>query len=56
MGIQPRDARELTLWEYEAILVNWNSMHNTDPDPEAATTDQFHLTEQFFDEHPELLN
>lgn len=56
MGIYPREARQLTLWEYEATLVNWNKAHAPETDVEPADVDQFRMTEQFFDLHPELLN
>ncbi len=56
MGISPREARDLTLWEYEALLVQWNYAHETDPQPEPATVEQIIDTEQFFADHPELLN
>lgn len=56
MGITPREARELTMWEYEATLVQWNYAHDPDPQPIPATVDDFRASEQFFAEHPELLN
>lgn len=56
MNIAPHEARELLLWDYEATLVNWNKGHDTDPQPEPATVDQFRATEQFFADHPHLLN
>lgn len=39
MNIPPSDTRALSLWEYEALLHNWNKAHNVDgdvtpPDPE----------------------
>lgn len=39
MNIPPSDTRALSLWEYEALLHNWNKAHDTDggveaPDPE----------------------
>lgn len=39
MGIPPGEAKTLSLWEYEALLWNWNESHSTDgdiepPDPE----------------------
>ena len=56
MGIPPREARDLTLWEYEATLVNWNKQHDTDPQPEAATVEEVMESEQFFLDNPHLLN
>jgi hypothetical protein len=39
MNIPPSEAKKLLLWEYEALLWNWNESHSTDadlapPDPE----------------------
>lgn len=39
MNIPPSEAKQLSLWEYEALLWNWNESHSTDgdldpPDPE----------------------
>lgn len=39
MNIPPSDARELSLWEYEALLWHWNDAHDIEveaPDPEIA--------------------
>lgn len=30
MGIGPSDARELTYWEYTAMLTEWNARHDPD--------------------------
>lgn len=56
MGISPREARDLTLWEYEATLVQWNYAHDTDQQPEPASADDFRESEQYFADHPHLLN
>lgn len=56
MGISPREARDLTLWEYEATLVNWNRAQETEPTVEPATVEDVKASEQFFLDHPELLN
>lgn len=56
MGMSARETRELTLWEYEATLVQWNKAHDTDPAPDPATVDEFKDTERFFAENPQLLN
>jgi hypothetical protein len=29
MGIPPSEARQLSWWEYQAILWNWNDRHDT---------------------------
>jgi hypothetical protein len=56
MNIPPREARDLTLWEYEATLVQWNAQHDTgEPKVEAPTVDEVQASEQFFLDHPELL-
>ena len=56
MGISPREARDLTLWEYEATLVQWNIQHDTDdPKVDPPTIDEVVASEQFFLDHPELL-
>jgi hypothetical protein len=55
MGIPPRAARDLTLWEYEATLVQWNVAHDTDPKVEPPTVDEVEASAQFFLDHPELL-
>lgn len=38
MGFGPSDARELTYWEYTAMLEVWNARHNPEqndlPDPD----------------------
>jgi hypothetical protein len=39
MNIPPSEAKALSLWEYEALLHNWNKAHDTGddiapPDPE----------------------
>lgn len=39
MNIPPSEAKRLTLWEYQALLHNWNRAHSTGddikaPDPE----------------------
>lgn len=37
MSIPPSEANRLSMWEYEAILWNWNDQHSTEvdaPDPE----------------------
>lgn len=40
MNIPPSDARLLSLWEYEALLWNWNDAHSgidvEPPDPHKA--------------------
>jgi hypothetical protein len=56
MNIPPRDARDMTLWEYEATLVQWNLQHDTNPNPDPATVEDVKATEAFFAAHPELLN
>lgn len=35
MGIGPGDARELSLWDYEALLYHWNDAHQSGDDVEA---------------------
>lgn len=30
MNISPAEARDLSLWEYEALLYNWNKIHDPD--------------------------
>ncbi len=39
MNIGPSETNAMSLWQYEALLHNWNAAHNTDgdvspPDPE----------------------
>jgi hypothetical protein len=33
MNIPPSDARELTYYEYSALLANWEAMHSNEPEP-----------------------
>jgi len=56
MGIAPSEARKLSLWDYEAVLVEWNKLHNTNDDVEPASVEQFQQSEEFFADHPELLH
>jgi hypothetical protein len=56
MHIPPNVARDMTLWEYEATLVQWNNAHETDHDPEPASEEQVRATYAYFEAHPELLN
>jgi len=37
MGIGPEEAGRMTLWEYQALLWNWNRAH--DPDTNRAPTE-----------------
>lgn len=37
MGIPPREAGMLTLWEYQGLLWNWNKAHDPDPGPTPLT-------------------
>jgi hypothetical protein len=39
MGIQPSEVKELTWWEYQALLWNWNDRHTPDEDREAEAPD-----------------
>lgn len=32
MGVSVADARGLSLWEYEALLTEWNARHPSDDD------------------------
>ena len=34
MGIGPAEARELSYWEYSALLLTWNARHDPDGDAE----------------------
>lgn len=39
MNIPPSEAKQLSYYEYQSILWNWNDMHSTEdeaPDPERA--------------------
>lgn len=56
MNIPPSEARNLTLWDYEAILTEWNRQRDTDPQPDPMTVDEFKRQEQFFADNPHLLN
>jgi len=56
MNIPPAAARDLTMWEYEATLVNWNEQHDPNPEPDPATVEDLQGTYAFFELHPELLN
>lgn len=56
MHVSPREARDLLLWEYEALVINWNEQHDPDPQPDPASVEDFKGTEMFFTDHPELLN
>lgn len=56
MNIPPSDARELDLWEYEAMLWHWNEAHRTGDDVEPPDP-QF--TQRLIDKlnsNPALLN
>lgn len=55
MNVPPSEAKRLTLWEYEALLVNWNYLHDTDPQPEPMSIDEFKGLEQQFRDNPHLL-
>jgi hypothetical protein len=55
MGIQPSEAKAMTLWEYEGLLVTWNEDHDTDPQPEPMTVAEFEVMEQYFADNPHLL-
>jgi hypothetical protein len=35
MNIPPSEAKALSLWEYQALLWQWNEAHNYDADGEA---------------------
>lgn len=32
MNIPPSEANALGLWEYEALIWNWNQLHKSEPD------------------------
>lgn len=56
MHVPPSEALNLTLYQYEGLLVEWNEAHETDPQPDPMTKDEFVEVEDFFASHPELLN
>ena len=39
MGLSVADARSMSLWEYEALLVTWNERHRSDDDDEVEVVD-----------------
>lgn len=47
MSIPPSEARELTWWEYQAMLWNWNDRHSTDEQDEAEAPDADFVARQF---------
>lgn len=56
MHVPPSEAIGLTIYQYEALLVQWNENHDHDPQPDPMTMEEFKGYETFFDAHPELLN
>lgn len=57
MGIAPADALNLTLWQYEATLVEWNRAHMSEGEElEPMGVDVFQDQEQFFADNPHLMN
>lgn len=56
MGVGPGEALRLSLWQYEALLTEWNRQHEPDGDLDIVTPEQFHESERFFEQNPHLLN
>lgn len=56
MNIPPSEAMNLSLWQYEAILVNWNRLHSPDGDLDPFTEEDWLATQQFFAENPQYLH
>lgn len=55
MGIPPSEALNLTLWQYEAILIEWNRAHDPDGDIDPVTPEDWVAMKQFFDDNPRFL-
>jgi hypothetical protein len=56
MGIPPSEAKALSLWEYEAILIEWNHARDPDADLPVFTVDMFDKALDLFEQNPHLLN
>lgn len=56
MNVPPSEAMNMTLYQYEALVVQWNENQDTDPQPDPMPVEEFQEYEVFFDAHPELLN
>lgn len=56
MGFGPTDARNLTYWEYTAMLTVWNERHKADDKPEAPDADFFDKQMERLRNSPGMLN
>lgn len=56
MGISISDARDMTLWEYEAALTQYNARSDPDADLDVVTADDWRRTQDFFARNPQLMN
>jgi hypothetical protein len=56
MGVPPGEAKALTLWEYEALLREWNSRLDPEGDLEPVTVQKWEDTVGLFAQNPHLLN
>lgn len=55
MNVPPDVAARLTLWEYEALLHNWNKIHDPDGDLAEIDTDDMEMRIQHLKDNPEML-
>lgn len=46
----------MSLWEYEALLEQWNMRHDPDGDLDVVTKDDWKRTQEFFERNPQLMN
>lgn len=45
MNVPPSEARELTYYEYSALLANWEAMHSNEVDTPKLTPEQLRARE-----------
>jgi hypothetical protein len=55
MNVPPSEAKALSLWEYEALLHNWNEAHNPDGSVEAPDHERTQRMIEKLNANPALL-
>lgn len=53
MNVPPSEAGDLGLWEYQALIWNWNRLHKSEPD--APTTAETQAMIDALKANPEML-